>query len=84
MEKAILEEQELAAHLIAEDREHELKEYFKEEKHRQKHMEKTERAVKHEKEQRQMAINDLYKKLGDYESHKFKQLVRDGVDIEFE
>jgi hypothetical protein len=42
-----------------------------------------EREVKHEKEQRTLAIDDLYKKLGDYEAHKFKQLVKDGVDVEF-
>ena len=34
---AILKEQELATHLIAQDRERDLKEYFKEEKQRQKH-----------------------------------------------
>jgi hypothetical protein len=37
IEQAILEEQELATHLIAEDRERDLKEYFKEEKKRKKH-----------------------------------------------
>lgn len=31
-----------------------------------------------------MAIDDLYKKLGDYEAHKFKQLVKDGVEVKFE
>jgi len=42
-----------------------------------------EKEVKHEKEQRTLAIDDLYKKLGDYEAHKFKQLVKDGVDVQF-
>jgi hypothetical protein len=84
IEDAIQREQELAAHLIAEDRERDLKEYFKEEKLRKKHEEKMEREVKHEKEQRTLAIDDLYKKLGDYEAHKFKQLVKDGVDVKFE
>jgi len=41
------------------------------------------REVAHEKEQRTIAIDDLYKKLGDYEQHKFKQLVKDGVEIKF-
>lgn len=43
-----------------------------------------EKEVKHEKEQRILAIDDLYKKLGDYEAHKFKQLCKDGVEIKFE
>jgi hypothetical protein len=42
-----------------------------------------EREVKHEKEQRLLAIDDLYKKLGDYEAHKFKQLIKDGINITF-
>ena len=84
IQDAIQKEQELAAHLIAEDRERDLKEFFKEEKLRKKHEEKMEREVKHEKEQRTMAIDDLYKKLGDYEAHKFKQLVKDGIEIKFE
>lgn len=84
IEEAIIAEQELAKHLIAEDRERDLKEYFKEEKLRKKHEDKVEKAIKHEKEQRSMAIDDLYKKLGDYEAHKFKQLVKDGVEIKFE
>lgn len=60
-----------------------MKHFFKEEKRRKKHEDKVEKDVAHEKIQREAAIDDLYAKLNDYETHKYKQLVRDGIDIDF-
>jgi len=33
--------------------------------------------------QRETAIDDLYEKMAAYETHKFKKLIRDGIDIHF-